>query len=163
MAKKKRKLTAYNRFVAKKVRGGSTFKQAARSWKGGRTTTRASPRKRKQYKAKRRINYGMAKRKRASKKRTTGFRLPGIGNIGAMLKAVGLGFAVGAGTVTAINYIGDMSRIPQIKQVAPIAGAYAAWATSPGIPGIVAAIPLIQQSGLLQGATQQAQGQGAFV
>lgn len=40
---KKRKLSAYNRFVRTQVRAGRSFAQAARAWKGGRTLI---PRKR---------------------------------------------------------------------------------------------------------------------
>jgi len=169
MAKKgkgKRKLSAYNKHIRKKVKAGATFMQAVRSWKGKKTKSRPKN-KRKKYKQQRRnIVRSNMPRRRTRRRRSRGFGGFSVGRIGNTLKNIGLGFAIGAGTMAAINFVGDMANIPQARQIAPLAGAFSAYTAAPGLPGILAAIPLVQQSGVLGGLIsggQTAQGQGAFV
>jgi len=115
MAKKgkgKRKLSAYNKHIRKKVKAGATFMQAVRSWKGKKTKSRPKN-KRKKYKQQRRnIVRSNMPRRRTRRRRSRGFGGFSVGRIGNTLKNIGLGFAIGAGTMAAINFVGDMANIP---------------------------------------------------
>ena len=122
-------------------------------------------RKQKVYKVKRRSNMSMAKRRVKSRRRSSS---RGFGGILGMVEKAGLAFAVGNGTAQVLNATAQIVGLPQLQQVAPLAGAFTAYKTGKGIPGIVAAYPLLTQGGLnilggLTGnQTQQAQGIGAF-
>jgi len=74
MVKKKRKLSKYNIFVKNKVRSGLTFKQAARAWKGGKTTKRKT-------KTKKGVSTMVRRRRRSTRAYSKRRRSSGIGGI----------------------------------------------------------------------------------
>jgi len=106
----------------------------------------------------------MARRRRKTgRRRSRGLGL-NVGGISRRLTNLGMAFAVGAGTMAGLNFVGRTLGVPQVSQIAPIAGALSASGTG-GIEGIVAAFSLVQGSGLLGGVAggQQGAGVGAFV
>lgn len=96
MPKKKRKLSAYNRFVRTQVKAGRSFSQAARAWKGGRKVTlktrkRAVKRKVKPMARRRaRRAFSRARRAYSSPNRLMRGMLPVGGVIGKVVTGVGV-------------------------------------------------------------------------
>lgn len=136
MAKKKRKLSKFNLFMRSKVKGGMTFKQAAKSWKSGSKTTRRKVRTRAITKTRKRSGRVMARRRRRSVgvRARGGFNfMKGIIPIRGILASAAIG--VGASMVAA----------KFAPQVIPQQNLIVAGATG-GIPGAVAAF-LIQGAG----------------
>jgi len=129
---------------------------------------RSTP-KRKVNKPVRRNVMHMARRKSKTRRRSSSTR--GLGGMFGMISKAGNAFAVGFGTSTVLNTVADSIGMPQLKQIAPIAGAFTAYQTGKGLPGIVAAYPLLTAGGinilgnLLPGQTQGQgrAGVGAFV
>lgn len=147
--------------VRKRTKRKATAKQS-RALAKGRATL-----KRKAFKGKKRSIMHMARRKTKSRRRSSS---RGLGGMLGMLSRAGNAFAVGFGTSTVLNTVADSVGMPQLKQIAPIAGAFTAYQTGKGIPGIVAAYPLLTAGGinilgnLLPGQAQgPTAGVGAFV
>ena len=129
---------------------------------------RSTP-KRKVNKPVRRNVMRMAKRKKSFRRRSSP---KGLGGALGLISKAGNAFAVGFGTSTVLNTVADSIGMPQLKQIAPIAGAFTAYQTGKGIAGIVAAYPLLTAGGInilgnlgigQQGNSGQNAGVGAFV
>lgn len=127
MAKKKRKLSAYNIFIKRQVKAGKSFTQAARAWKGG--TTRKTKRKVKRVshrKQPKRSGFRMARRRKTSRRTTA------RGLMAGLFKPKGLlaGVLVGVGTAAVANKL--------VGQQVPYQDVVAGFVTG-GLPGAAGA------------------------
>lgn len=139
--KTKKKPSAFNKRVGSLIKGGKTFRQAVKlASKGGSTrkTARISTKKRKVFKVRVRSSTMAKKRKRS--RSSGGFGTKGIAG---MLKNAGLAFAIGSGTKALLDTAAVQFNVPQIAQVSSIAGAFTAFSSAKGIPGIAAAAPFL--------------------
>jgi hypothetical protein len=143
---KKRKLSAYNRFVRTQVKAGRSFAQAARAWKGGtrRLKTRRSAVKRRatSMPRRRRPMYARARRSYTRYRSAGGGTLMrGLIPVPRLLSSALLGAGVA------------LVQQKFLPQVIPYQGAAAAFAVG-GLPGAVGAIAL----GFLGNGQQQFSG-----
>lgn len=133
MPKKKRKLSAYNRFVAKKVRAGNTFKQAARMWRGGTRTLK--PRR---SGVKRKVKHMVARRRYRARARGAYRRYRGAGG-GTLMRGL---FPVPKLISSALLGAGAaMIQRKFLPQVVPYQGAAVGFVLG-GVPGAVGAFAL---------------------
>lgn len=141
---KKRKLSAYNRFVRTQVKAGRSFAQAARAWSGGRRTlkTRRSG-------VKRKVTH-MARRRRVGRARASYRRYRGAGG-GTLMRGL---FPVPKLISSALLGAGvAMLQQKFLPQVIPYQGAAAAFVVG-GVPGAVGAFAM----GLLPNGAAAAPG-----
>lgn len=131
MARKKRKLSAYNIHVRRQVKAGRSFAQAARSWRGGTLKTRRRA-------VKRKVKTMARRRRRVGRVRAGYRRYRGAGG-GTLMRGL---FPVPKLVSSALLGAGvAMLQRRFLPQVIPYQGAAAAFVVG-GLPGAVGAFAM---------------------
>lgn len=164
-----KKLSAFNLFMRKRIKGGMSFSRAAKSWRRKGKGLISSITKRGEGDAMARRRRGSRRvGRRSSRRGRRGGRgmMGGFGGIERTVLNAGMGYAAGVGTKALLEKYA--TTVPSVGGlVAPFSkyiGAYAAYKTGgEGLSGAAAAIPLVLNGSMPGSGNTASGGVGDFV